>query len=223
MSNIVVFAPHPDDETLGCGGTLLKHQKAGNFLHWIIMTSMDPKLGYSEKAIKTRQEEIELVSKYYDFKTVTQLEFSTASLDTYPLSSILEKVDSALNQINPEIVYIPFESDVHTDHCITAKAVYACCKTFRRNTVKKILSYETLSETEFASLAFNNVFRPNVFVDIEDYLDKKIEIFKTYKSEIKEFPFPRSANAIRTLANFRGLMANFKTAESFMLLKEISE
>ena len=102
-------------------------------------------------------------------------------------------------------------------------AVAACTKWFRYKSVKKVLVYETLSETEFSINPDLQGFRPNIFINITDFLDKKIEIMKIFESELGEFPFPRSEEAIRALSSIRGASAGFHAAEAFMLLKEVIE
>ena len=111
-------------------------------------------------------------------------------------------------------------SDVHSDHRIAFQAIYSCTKSFRKPFIERILMYETLSETEFVPALSENVFIPNVFVDISNYMDKKLEIMQIYKSEIMEGNLPRSLNAIKMLAAFRGSRIGTDYAEAFMLLFE---
>lgn len=218
---VAVIAPHPDDETLGCGGTLLKHRENGDELHWIIVTGMTEHLSFSPERIAKRNTEIEMVSQQYAFKTVHQLGFPTTQLDHMPMGDIVEKIGNVFREIQPNIVYLPYRGDVHTDHAVVFDAVISCTKWFRYPSINRILAYETLSETEFGLNPDVNGFRPNVFVNIESHLEKKIEIMRTFESEVGEFPFPRSDDAIRALAALRGAAAGCKAAEAFMLLKEI--
>ena len=221
MTNILVVAPHPDDETLGCGGTLLKHKSQGDSIHWLIITSMSKELGFSQEKIKARAEEIKKVSEKFGFSSVSNLELPPAYLDTFAMADIVKKIGSIFNRIQPHTVYLPYRGDVHSDHKIVFDATMSCTKWFRYNFVKKILVYETLSETEFSVNPDFNGFHPNVFVNIDNYLEEKIDIFNIYKSEISEFPFPRSEKNIRSLAFFRGASSGFKSAEAFMLIREL--
>ena len=123
-------------------------------------------------------------------------------------------------QVEPNIVYLPFKSDVHTDHQIAFKAAYSCTKSFRWPSIKKIVMMETLSETEFSPSTKEDGFVPNMFVDITDFIDRKIEIMKIFKGELAAHPFPRSESNIRALATLRGATIGCKYAESFMILKE---
>ena len=215
---VLVIAPHPDDETLGCGGTLLKHSDKGDELHWIVVT----KPGDDYQFKKDREEEKKIVAELYGFKTVTNLGFCVTYTDTVPLSEMIRLLTEAFKKINPEILYVPYRYDIHTDHQVTFDAVASCMKWFRFPFLKKMLVYETISETEFNMRSQDN-FSPNVFINIEKYIDKKIQIMKVYSGEMGPFPFPRSGLNIKALATFRGAMSGFKAAEAFMLLKEVIE
>lgn len=223
MSNIVVIAPHPDDETLGCGGTLLKHKKNGDKIFWIIVTGIGEGYSTLKEDILSREKEIKEineVSKLFNFDKVYKLNFPTTELDTIPIKDIIKEIAHCINDCQGEVIYIPNYSDIHTDHKIVASSSISCTKWFRFPTVKKVLVYETLSETDFA---INNSlinFNPNVFIDITDFIDKKIEILNKYKDEVKEMPFPRSSEAIRALSICRGVASGFNNAEAFMLLRE---
>ena len=221
MKNIIVVAPHPDDETLGCGGTLLKHSKNGDRIHWLIVTKMTKEVGYTKKQISTRQSEIKKVSALYNFHTTTQLKFATTKLDRSDKNDLIKKISSVFSKIKPHTVYVPFLHDVHSDHSVVASAVDSCIKSFRAPYLKRVACYETLSETE-QSVTAQKEFKPNLWVDISDFLENKIKILNVYKSEIKNHPFPRSESNVRALATFRGSMSNMIAAESFQILKEIN-
>jgi LmbE family N-acetylglucosaminyl deacetylase len=133
----------------------------------------------------------------------------------------VDKISKIINDLKPNIVYLPFKSDVHSDHRTIFEAVYSCTKSFRYPFIKKIYMMETLSETEFAPSTKESNFIPNVFVDISAYIDKKIEIMRIYESELGNHPFPRNERNIKALATFRGATAGCDYAESFMLLREI--
>lgn len=216
-----MVAPHPDDETLGCGGTLLKHKAQGDAVHWLIATSMTKESGFSDEAIEKRQREIDAVRNRFGFESVHQLGFAAAQLDTVPISSVVRRLGAVFKDLCPQVVYVPYRSDVHTDHRVVFDGVAACTKWFRFPGIERVLAYETLSETEFGINPSAGAFKPNVFVDISDYLDAKIEIMSIYETEYGEFPFPRSERAIRAVAEFRGSTIGSSAAEAFLLLKEV--
>ena len=217
-NKVLVIAVHPDDETLGAGGTLLKHKANGDEIHWLICTQTNPK----EDFYKTREQEITLASKLYQFDSIHKLKLDTMKVDEYTMSELIGKISHIINNIKPNIVYLPFKDDVHSDHRKIFDAAYSCTKSFRYPFIKKIYMMEVLSETEFALSTKEDSFVPNVFIDISEYLDKKLEIMNIFKSEIAEHPFPRSEKNIKALATFRGATSNCDYAESFMLLKEIN-
>lgn len=218
--SVLVIAPHPDDETLGCGGTLLKHRAAGDELHWLIVTEISSHVGASPERSQERQAEIARVTQEYSFASVHQLGFPTTQLDSLPLSDLVAKMGRVFAAVRPEIVYLPHPGDIHTDHRVVFEAAASCTKWFRAPFVKRVLAYETLSETDFGINPAYNPFRPNYFVDISGTLERKMAIMRIFSSELGEFPFPRSEEALSALAAVRGTAAGFRSAEAFMLLKE---
>ncbi len=218
MNKVLVVAVHPDDETLGCGGTLLKHKANGDEINWLICTETNP----ANDFYKVRENEIEKVNKLYDFDSVTNLKLKAIQVDEYSMSDLIGKLSKVINKIKPNIIYLPFKGDVHSDHRKIFEAAYSCTKSFRYPFINKIYMIETLSETEFAPSTKEDSFIPNVFVDISQFMDKKIEIMKVFDSEISEHPFPRSERNIRALGTVRGATCGIEYAESFVLLKEIT-
>lgn len=217
--NILVVAPHPDDESIGLGGTLLKHHENGDNLYWLIMSHTKDHPNFSDDFRKTREIQIDNVKKAYAFKDTFELPFLAAKLDTYPLGDIIEKVNDIIQSVKPSTVYLPFSEDIHSDHEITYKAVMACTKSFRSPCIEETLMYETLSETDYAP-SHKNAFSPNVFVDITHQFDTKLSILKLYDTELAGHPFPRSIEAIKALATTRGAQAYMEKAEAFMLIKQ---
>jgi LmbE family N-acetylglucosaminyl deacetylase len=216
-NKVLIVAVHPDDETLGCGGTLLKHKANGDEIYWLICTTIDEKHSY----YKSREEELKKVASAYGFDGVDNLRLKTMQVDEYSMSELVEKISNVVNKIKPNTIYLPYKSDVHSDHRKIFQAAYSCTKSFRYPFVKKIYMMETLSETEFAPSTQEDGFVPNSFVDISEFIDKKIEIMKIFQTEIKEHPFPRSEKNIKALATYRGASCGHEYAESFVLLKEI--
>jgi len=215
-NKILVVAVHPDDETLGCGGTLLKHKDSGDEINWLICTKIDKDNDY----YAIRENEIEQASRLYGFDGTYSLGLKTMRVDEYSMSELIGKISKIINEVRPNIIYLPFKGDVHSDHRKIFEASYSCTKSFRYPFIKKIYMMETLSETEFAPSTKEDSFIPNSFVDISEYFEKKIEIMKIFKSEVAEHPFPRSEKNIRALAVLRGATCGCEYAESFMLLKE---
>ena len=204
-----------------CGGTILKHKVIGDKIYWLIITNIDVKNGWNKDIVEKRQKEIETIAEIYGFEKTFKLDYPAAKLDVIPIQEIIESISKVIFEIKPEIIYLPNRSVVHTDHQITFKAAYSCTKNFRYPFIKKILMYETLSETELAPTLPENTFIPNVFVNITKYFEKKLEIFKIYKSELMKEPLPRSLEVIEAFNKCRGIQMGEKYAEAFVLLKEI--
>jgi len=244
VKNVLVVAVHPDDETLGCGGTLLRLKSEGCAIHWLIVTCLYfeeqcklctvtskgkqiPWHGhfkpatYNKNIIDKRSNDLSFVKKEYDFNSIHELNFPAMCLDQVPLGGIIGKISKVVERIQPDTIFLPFENDVHSDHRVAFHAAYSCTKIFRYPSIKKILAMETISETDYAPGTQRHAFAPNVFVNISAFLDRKIQIMDVYTGETGKHPFPRSNDHIRALALHRGAAANCEYAESFILLKEI--
>lgn len=218
----LVIAPHPDDELLGPGGTLLRKAAEGFEIGLLFITSADKLLGWSTADCENRQNAINTVRKglNVDASNYFNLNLPATQLDTLPLGEVIQGIHKVLNQFMPQELLIPHESDIHTDHKITFLAVASAAKVFRSPYIKRILSYETISETDH-TLSQRNEFHPNLFVNISSYLERKIELINAYQSEIGAHPFPRSIDSIKALATLRGSQSGAVAAEAFQVLREI--
>lgn len=223
MKKIMVVSAHPDDEILGCGGTLIKHRELGHRIDWLIVTNINESQGFSKSRVDSRQEEIIAVEKRLKINKTYKLNYPTMYLSDESLLTMIPKISKIFNESQPEVIYLLNRSDAHSDHLITFKAVMACTKSFRYPFIKQILMYECISETEFGAILPENNFLPTYFVDISTYLNEKIDIMSIYESEIDEHPFPRSYKNIEALATYRGATAGVKYAEAFQILKLIDK
>jgi len=221
LGKTLFVSAHPDDETLGCGGTILKLKASGEQIYWLILTNINEADGWNKQTVEERQKEIETVSGLYGFEQTSKLDFPTARLDTIPDNDLIAAISNAINMVKPHTLFLSNRSDIHTDHQVAFKSVISCTKNFRFPFIKKVLMYECLSETEFASPLPETAFTPNVHIDITDHLEKKLEIMKTYKSEVMPPPGPRSLDTIKALARYRGSRIGVEYAEAFMLIQEI--
>lgn len=221
--NVLVIAVHPDDETLGCGGTLLRHLTAGDKTNWLVVTEMSKERNYTEAQITRREEQINQVAALYEFVSVTRLGIDAGYVDALPMAELVRKIGSVVEKVRPNVVYLPYLFDAHSDHRFVFQSAFAATKCFRHPFIKKVLMMETQSETDFAVTSNVHTFSPNYFVNISNQLRKKIAIAEVYREEFGEHPFPRSARNIEALATVRGAMAGFEFAEAFQLLKEICD
>lgn len=215
----LVIAPHPDDEVLGCGGTLLRRKSEGAELAWLIVTGISEQTGWPAERVQLRDAEIDRVAELVGFSHIYNLCLPTTQLDRLPMGGLIEQFSTVFKEFKPEEVFLPHRSDVHTDHRVVFDVTAACAKWFRYPSIQRVLAYETLSETEFA-LGTESMFHPNFFIDISDFLARKLEVMAVYQSELGSFPFPRSIEAIRALATLRGTTSGFNAAEAFQLLRQ---
>jgi N-acetylglucosamine malate deacetylase 1 len=223
MANVIVIAAHPDDETLGVGGTLLKHKKKGDNIYWLIVTGISEKMGFTAARVKERNEEILKVANMYGFTKTFTLDYPTMSLSSRDVVELVPKISAIFQEVKPEITYTLNRSDAHSDHRVIFDAVMSCTKSFRYPYIKQVLMYECISETEFAPALPEKAFIANYFVDISDFLKQKLEIMEIFKSEVGQHPFPRSLENIKALAHFRGASTGVQYAEAFQLLKYIDK
>lgn len=215
---LLVISPHPDDETLGCGGTLLRFKKEGSNVFWLNVTDMKEEYGFSLEQINKRKKEIEAVKEYMRVDEFVNLALRPMYLDQYPLSNLVSYF-SNFQMLQPTTIIFPFMNDIHSEHRIVFQSAFSCTKIFRYPYIKTILMMEVISETDFAP--FNRGVTPNYFIDISDFLKEKIHIMAYYKSEIGKHPFPRSIDYIKALAVKRGAEAGTRYAEAFILLKGV--
>ena len=127
---ILVIAPHPDDESIGCGGTILKYRKLGYEVNLAIFTKM-PAGKFSKKKIEIRKREILKIKSFYNFKNFIQLDYEASNLDNLPNAKIIQSIKEILNKYEPSKVYIPSIKDIHTDHVKISRCFLSCIKIFR--------------------------------------------------------------------------------------------
>jgi len=220
---ILVIAPHPDDETLGCGGSLLKHKSNGDSLSWLVATrAHEPQ--WSAEVLEHKEREISAVAAAYGFDNIFRLNFPTIKLDKVPIEELMVAIRDAITDAKPDCVYLNHAGDVHSDHRVLFEATMSVLKPFNsgKHGVKRVLSYEVFSSTDAAPVNPARAFLPNVFIDVTEFLDKKIEIMGLYESELQESPLPRSLDSLRALARVRGATIGVEYAEAFMLVREVS-
>lgn len=210
---ILVFAPHNDDEILGVGGTIKKYINSGHDVYVCEITS--------GPQYKILQNEARNAHNFLGIKESIFLNLPVNNLRNLEQGVINNEILKVVRKIEPATVFLPHRGDMHLDHGEVAKAVMVAVRPVSAPYVKRIYAYETLSETEWNFPSVDNAFVPNVFIDISDTIEEKITAMTYYKTQIKEFPNPRSIQAIRALSEFRGATICTKNAEAFMLIREI--
>jgi LmbE family N-acetylglucosaminyl deacetylase len=219
---VLVFAPHPDDEVLGCGGAIARHASKGDPVCVAILTNAAvgaPEIYSPDYVTRIRKEARQAHNKLGVHSTVFE-ELPAPRLDSIPNYQIAEVVAKIIQVQQPDIVYVPHGGDRHLDHWAVSQAVQVACRPNSECGVRRLLAYETLSETEWGDVNAGSAFVPNWFMDISGFVDRKLRAMEQYNSQLKSFPHPRSLSAIEALAMWRGASAGFEAAEAFMLIRQ---
>lgn len=216
---ILVIAPHPDDEVLGCGGTIKKHINSGDEVYLCEVTkSYTP--DWTEEYVAQEMKEIEDSSKFLGIKKTFLLDLPAVKLDIFGQKKLNDLLSEIIQKVKPEILYIPFYGDINSDHRLVSHACLVAARPKPGSFIKKVLAYEVLSETEWGPPAFEK-FEPNTYIDISSTIEEKLKALSFYKSQLALYPHPRSLEATEILAKKRGAEAGLHCAESFMILREI--
>jgi LmbE family N-acetylglucosaminyl deacetylase len=218
-NKILFVAAHPDDEILGCGGTILNLKK-DNDINVIFLTNGISARSKNKKENQVRKNEYLNLYKFLKLPKPQILNFPDNQLDKIPLLKIVKKIEKKIEQFKPNIIFTHFEKCLNIDHQLTYQAVITACRPLKSCSVKTIFSFETLSSTEWASFKNRN-FQPNYFVDISNNIKNKFKALKFYKSELRKYPHSRSIKAVEALAKIRGVAAGIRFAEAFMLIRHI--
>ena len=217
---VLVIAPHPDDEVLGCGGTITKHVASGNEVYVCIVTKgMEPL--FSKEQVDVVREECKKANDMLGVKEVLFLDFPAAMLEEVPRYKLNDAISNVIQTIKPEEVYIPHCGDMQLDHKMIVDASMVALRPKYEHVVKRIYAYETLSETGWDIPNETNAFIPNVYNDITDFLESKIKAMNCYKSQLADYPNARSIEAVKALAKYRGTAVTKNAAESFALVREV--
>ena len=221
MKKVLVVAPHPDDETLGCGGTIRKHVAAGDHVYLCVVTkSYTP--DWTKEYIKREMEELKDANKVLGIKETFLLNLPAVKLDIAGQKKLNDEIAKICQKVCTEILYVPFYGDINSDHRMISHACLVVARPKPGACIKKVLAYEVLSETEWGSPSFDH-FVPNLYVDISSTIKEKLKAMACYKDQLFPFPHPRSLEGIEILAKKRGTEVGLKYAESFMVLREIKD
>ena len=215
-NNVLVIVAHADDETLGCGGTIQKLKKLGCQVYVMIFTDgVSSRKKKISKEINNRSNQIKKVSKLLNFKIFKQYNLPDNELDKISNLELVKKIEAAIIKINPEIILTHSNKDLNIDHQKISNATITACRPLPKSKIKQLLFFEIPSSTEWNFNSNKINFNPNKFYDITDFIDKKLDAIKIYKSEIRQYPHPRSLDGIKTLSKFRGQCIGVNYAEAF--------
>jgi LmbE family N-acetylglucosaminyl deacetylase len=223
---VLVIAAHPDDEVLGCGGTIARLAQTGHDVYIAILAEgvtsrYDQRQQADQTPVQTLHEHSRQVGKLLGAKEVFIYNNPDNRLDTVPLLDIVKQIERLISELLPRIVYTQHGGDLNIDHGIVYRATLTATRPTESQPVQTIYAYEVASSTEWAFQKFAPVFTPNTFVDISDTLDLKIRAMELYESEARPFPHPRSPEALRAMARRWGSVVGLQAAEAFELVREI--
>jgi|TARA_R100001530_G_scaffold128257_1_gene97886 LmbE family N-acetylglucosaminyl deacetylase len=215
METVLVVVAHPDDEVLGCGGTMAKHGANGDKVHTLILAD-----GFSARLEgASRHTNALRAAETLGGEPPQFLDLPDNRLDTLPLLNVVKLVEGVVETLKPTIVYTHHGGDLNVDHRITHQAVMTACRPLPGSSVTAIYSFEVASSTE---LSLSQTFQPTHFVDIDLYLETKLDALACYEDEMRCFPHSRSLRAVEALAHWRGASVGVEAAESFEILRQIA-
>lgn len=221
---ILIVAAHPDDEILGCGATVARYIEEGYKAYTLILgegkTSRDKVRDRSkrEREIVELHSEIQRANKIIGIQDIYIYDFPDNRFDTVAFLDIVKVVDEIKNKIKPGIIFTHYKHDLNIDHRISYEAVITATRPMQNEPVKEIYSFEILSSTEWQ---YGNSFSTDTFIDVSQTIDKKINAIKQYKSELQEFPHPRSIKGIKLIAENHGIKVGKKYVEAFETIRRI--
>ncbi len=219
---ILVVAAHPDDEVLGCGGTMAKLAREGNEIYTLMMgegvTARDEKRdrGLREKELNELKNQVESANKILGVKEIFIHSLPDNRFDSVDLLDVIKKIEEVKNKIKPDIVFTHYGKDLNIDHQVLYDAVLAATRPVGGETVKEVYSFEVLSSTEWN---YPLSFSPDVYFEISDTLELKFKAMAVYKSELKDFPHPRSLEGIKLSAQYWGMRVGQKHVEAFKAVR----
>jgi N-acetylglucosamine malate deacetylase 1 len=218
---VLVVAPHPDDETLGVGGTIAKYSAQGHEVFVLMISGHLPPI-YSRKAYDETVSEAYSAFSVLGVERSEFLEIPATMIGDQPLHEVNGRISKVVDDFNPHIVLCPYP-DRHIDHRLVFDSVMVATRPVGvGRDIEIVAAYETLSETHWNAPHIEPNFSPNWVVDISGYVSKKLDALGCYKSQISEFPGPRSIEAVEALAKFRGTQAGFGYGEGFHIIRMIS-
>ena len=213
--NVLILAAHPDDEILGCGGVARLHSRAGDSVTSVIACEGES-LRYEDREVGM-EEHTRKAAEVLGVEDVRFLRFPDQKLDQFTLTDIITKIEEVVREVRPSIVYCQYGGDVNRDHELLFKAILVATRP-TEPFIEAVYAFDTASSTEWA---YPRSFVPDTWIDISSVLDEKIEAMSCYESELREYPHPRSTQALRNKAHAWGNQCCMDAAEVFMTVRRV--
>ena len=217
---VLVVAAHPDDEVLGPGGTLRLHSMRGDQVTAFV-ACCGTNLRYGTEAERKLRDASSAVGAVIGFSEVRLGDLPDQGLDTLTLTRVIDPLERLLDEIRPDVLYTHFSGDINRDHRILFEALAVAARPYAAPFLRRFVSFETPSSTEWGPSAGQPPFNPNFFVDISATLEEKIRAFSLYQSEVRPAPHPRSAESLRARAVTWGSVVGVAAAEAFCVVREM--
>jgi LmbE family N-acetylglucosaminyl deacetylase len=223
--SVLAVVAHPDDEVLGVGGALARESRNRD-VHVCILSDgviarYEERTQEAEKEIEERRQRARNACSILGCESVTFYDYPDQQFDTVPLLELVQAIEDEIDQHEPSTIYTHHYGDLNLDHELTCRAVQTATRPLKDTNIERVLAFETLSATEWAVPSSSNAFQPSVFIDINDYLGKKLEALEAYESELATPPHPRTVDTVRRNAHVWGDKAGMTAAEPFELLREL--
>lgn len=225
--NILVVAAHPDDEVLGCGGTICRHVAQGDEVAVLFLSEGVSSRGDEESAkdwtpeIMEREAFAHRACQAMGAGIAGFLRYRNLRMSESSMLILVKKILQVIHDVRPETVYTHAGGDLNSDHRIAHEAVVTACRPVADMPVRNIYAFEVPSSTEWAFGAIGKKFFPTRFVDIRDFFDRKLGAVACYDFEMRPFPHPRSRENIQALARVRGMAVGLEAAEAFVVVREV--
>lgn len=221
IMRILVIAPHPDDEVLGCGGTIARYAAAGGEVYIAIITKGWAPLFPAAQVAQVRSE-ARAAAELLGATQVHFVDLPVTQLHLMPEHELNAAIGKLFADVRPTWALLPFRSDLHEDHKQIFDACMVACRPLpSQANLVRILCYETLSETHWHAPGIEPAFTPHVYIDISTTLTKKLEAMQCYASQVRPAPNARSLESIEALARFRGMTVGYSAAEAFVVVREL--
>lgn len=216
---VLIISAHPDDETIGAGGTIARHIANGDQVYWCVVTE-----GYTptwpQEILDAARQQVFDVKELYGITEVFFLGFPTVRLNTVPYMELSSAIQKVVDKVQPEVVYTTPGTDLNQDHRIVFDCTLVATRPVPGCAVRRVLAYEIATTTRYGGSSGRGGFIPSVYSDISGYMETKLSAMNLYETEIRSYPHPRSPEGIKILCRERGLAVGVEAAECFYLVRE---
>lgn len=220
MINLIIAA-HPDDEVLGCGGLIKKLSNQEDF--YVVILSGGADTRYEKSMENVLRENAIKANEILGTKEVFFEDLPNQKMDIIPILEVTQIIEKYITKLKPDRVFTQHIGDLNKDHQVVAEATFTATRPIVGQTVKEVYSYNVPSSTEWNLVEDRNNFIPNIFINIKEQVNSKIDAMKYYESECRPYPHPRSPESLKAHSNYWGLVSGYEYAEPFKLIRKLDQ